>query len=268
MPAVAPASPSCVSFRGARVSERLPAFALPPFSPGITPVAALAGAGAVLAASWAVRGRSSRFFAPSVWRGPAGRHSIALTFDDGPSPHTPAILEILAAHHIPATFFQIGANVRRNSDLAREVTQSGHEIGNHSFTHPNFALRPANFIHDEFARAQDALSDATGVTPTLMRAPYGVRWFGFRQMQQQLGLLGVMWTAIGRDWKLPAPAIAARVLAQACDGAIICLHDGSGVSPNSDRRATVEALRRIVPTLLQRGYRFETVSQLICPTTN
>ena len=218
--------------------------------------------------SWAVRGRGSRVFGPSVWRAPHPRHSLALTFDDGPSPQTPAILEILAAYQIPATFFQIGANVRRAPDLARAVRAAGHEIGNHSDTHPNCALRTAPFIHDEFARAQDAIAYVTNVRPAVMRAPYGVRWFGFRRMQEQLGLLGVMWTSIGLDWKLPAPAIAARILFQAGDGGILCLHDGRATAPRPDCSATVEALRRIIPALLERGYRFETVSQLLCPTTN
>ena len=234
--------------------------------------AALATSVALCAAgmSWAVRGRASQFFGPSVWRAPHRRRSLALTFDDGPGPHTPAILEILATYHVPATFFQIGANVRRAPDLARAVHAAGHQIGNHSDTHPNFALRPASFIHDEFARAQETILEATGLRPVLLRAPYGVRWFGFRRMQEQLGLLGVMWTSIALDWKLPAPAIAARVLAQATGGGILCLHDGRGTSPNPDSRPTVEALRRIIPALLERGYRFETVSQLLCSpaTTN
>ncbi len=237
-----------------------------------SPNAALATSLALCAAgmSWAVRGRSSRVFGPSVWRAPHRRKSIALTFDDGPTPQTLAILEILAAHHVPATFFQIGANVRRAPDLARAVHAAGHQIGNHSDTHPNFALRPGSFIHDEFARAQDTISRVTGGRPVVMRAPYGVRWFGFRRMQEQLGLLGVMWTSIALDWKLPAPAIAARVLSQATPGGILCLHDGRGTAPNPDSRPTVEALRRIIPALLERGYRFETVSQLLCSpaTTN
>ena len=228
--------------------------------------AALA-AGALAGMAWAVRGRSSQIFGASVHRGAQGRRSIALTFDDGPSRHTEAILEVLAQYRAVATFFEVGANVRRAPELARAVHDAGHEIGNHSDTHPNCALRPAPFISGEFTRAQHAIAAATGVTPTLLRAPYGVRWFGFREMQERLGLLGVMWNTIGLDWKLPATAIADRVLAQATEGGIICLHDGRGISPSPDCTATVEAVRRIVPTLLERGYRFENVSQLLCPAT-
>src|SRR5579863_2803349 len=86
--------------------------------------------------AWAVRGRSARVLAPSFWRGPAGRRAVALTFDDGPSESTPEILEILDHYKVPATFFQIGANVKRLPEIARAVREAGHEIGNHSHTHP------------------------------------------------------------------------------------------------------------------------------------
>lgn len=216
--------------------------------------------------AWAVRGRSSSAFGPSVWRGVAGRKAIALTFDDGPSPGTAEILKILAEYGCPATFFECGDNVARAPELTQAVNAAGHELGNHSRTHPNFAFKPASYIADEFTRAQDAIAKAIGRAPVLMRAPFGVRWFGFREMQQQLGLLGVMWTVIGRDWKLPAEAISQRIIAGARDGAILCLHDGRGTLKHPDVRPTVEAVRRIVPALLERGYHFETVSQILCPT--
>ena len=217
--------------------------------------------------AWAVRGRSSAAFGPSVWRGKPGRKAIALTFDDGPSPATPRILDILAGYGVCSTFFQCGANVLRAPELSQATRAAGHEIGNHSHTHPNFAFARQSFIEDEFRRAQAAIATATSAPPKLMRAPYGVRWFGFREVQRRLGLRGVMWSVIGRDWKLPAPAIVERVLSGATDGGIICLHDGRGTVKDPDISSTVEAVRRIVPGLLARGYQFETVSQLICPAT-
>jgi peptidoglycan/xylan/chitin deacetylase (PgdA/CDA1 family) len=230
---------------------------------------ALVGAAAVTAAAlggmtWAVRGRSSQVFGPSVWRGnPVGK-AIALTFDDGPSNATPAILDVLAGYGVAATFFQCGRNVERTPELARAVCDGPHEIGNHSFSHPNFALARPTFIRDEFQRAQDAIVEATSRKPALTRPPYGVRWFGFRDMQRELGLTCVMWTVIGCDWRLPAPQITARVLAGAGPGAIVCLHDGQATLPNPDRSQTIEAVRRIVPSLLEKGYHFETVSTLLC----
>src|SRR5215472_7753413 len=227
--------------------------------------AALASATAVCAAAWAVRGRSSAVFAPSVWRAQPGRRAIALTFDDGPSRGTPELLETLAEYGVPATFFLIGSNAERLPDIARAAAEAGHEIGNHSYTHPNFALTRPSFIGAEFQRAQQAIEQITERSPRYVRAPYGVRWFGFRAMQKRLGLTGAMWSIIGQDWKLPADAIARRVLSRVTDGDIICLHDGRGTLKDSDIGTTIEAVRRIVPTLLDRGYHFETVSQLLCP---
>ena len=231
------------------------------------PVLLASSLAAAAGMSWAVRGRSSDLFGPSVWRGKPGRKAIALTFDDGPSRGTPQLLDILAGDGVRATFFQCGENVLRAPELSQAARDSGHEIGNHSHTHPNFAFARQSFIEDEFLRAQDAIASATSAMPVLMRAPYGVRWFGFREAQRRLGLLGVMWSVIGCDWKLPARAVAARVLSRASDGGIICLHDGRGTLKDPDISSTVEAVRRIVPALLERGYHFETVSQLICPTT-
>ena len=227
--------------------------------------AGLSVAGCALAgAVWAVRSKSSAVFGPSVWHGCHGRKAIALTFDDGPSPATPHFLSILAEYGIPATFFQIGANVRRHPEISRAVLAAGHEIGNHSYSHLNFAWKSPAMIEDDFTRAQDAIGDTIGVVPTLMRAPYGVRWFGFRQMQAKLRLMGVMWTVIGRDWRLPATAIADRVLSKIGDGGIICLHDGRDTRENPDLTPALEAVRRIVPALIGAGYHFESVSQLLC----
>src|SRR5947209_6202759 len=140
------------------------------------PAIPLAAASCFMA--WAVRGRASSVFAPSVWRGPGERRVLALTFDDGPSEGTPEILEILARYRAPATFFQCGANVERLPAVARAVAQAGHEIGNHSHTHPMFCLRTPSAIEEDLRRAQAAIEAHSGLRPVWLRAPYGVRWFG------------------------------------------------------------------------------------------
>lgn len=225
--------------------------------------AALGAAGAAGLLAWAVRGRSSNLFGPSVWRGPRDTPAIALTFDDGPSESTPALLAVLAETRARATFFQCGANVRRLPEIARQVADAGHEIGNHSATHPIFCFRSRAFLQAELSRAQDTIESATGVRPVLFRAPYGVRWFGLGGVQRDLGLMGVMWTAIGLDWKRPADRIAARLLRAASNGAILCLHDGRELSPRPDIRPAIEAVRRLTPELMKRGYRLVTVSELL-----
>jgi peptidoglycan/xylan/chitin deacetylase (PgdA/CDA1 family) len=217
-------------------------------------------------AAWAVRGRSARVFGPSFWRGPRDRRAIALTFDDGPSESTPAILEILARHSVGATFFQCGANVERLPEAARAVAQAGHEIGNHSYSHPLFCFRSSRFIEQDLRRAQHAIAERTGASPVWFRAHFGARWFGMARAQRRLALTGVMWTAIGYDWKLKADAVVERLTASVSNGSILCLHDGRGLCVGPDIGATLEAVRRLVPVLLDRGYRFETVSRLLCPT--
>jgi peptidoglycan/xylan/chitin deacetylase (PgdA/CDA1 family) len=215
--------------------------------------------------AYGVRGRSSSLFGPSVWRGPADRRALALTFDDGPSESTPRLLELLERHGARATFFQCGANVRRLPRIAGEVARGGHEVGNHSDSHPRFYFRSASFIRGELARAQAAIAEAAGVAPVLCRIPYGARWFGLRAAQRSLGLLGVMWTAIGLDWKLPPAAVASRLARRAVNGAILCLHDGRATQPGPDIGPTLEAVRRLLPELQSRGFQFRTVSDLICP---
>jgi len=216
--------------------------------------------------TWATRGRSSQVFGASRWRGPRNGDTIALTFDDGPSEGTLAILDILAEHGVPATFFQVGANVARLPEIAECVRSAGHEIGNHTHTHPRLWLRSASFIKTELRRAQDIIGEHTGARPVWFRAPYGVRWFGLDAAQRALGLTGVMWTVIGYDWTLKANLVAARIAQRVSGGAIICLHDGRELNRKPDVSATIEAVRQLVPLLLERGYRFETVSRLLCPT--
>jgi len=229
-------------------------------------IGAVACAGAGLMA-YAVRGRSSSLLGPSVHRGPATSKTIALTFDDGPSESTPEILRILDEHKIPATFFECGANLRRLPEIGRQVVAAGHEIGNHSDTHVPFYLKSGAFIHNELSRAQNTIQETTGFTPSFLRAPYGVRWFGLREAQRRLHLKGVMWTVIGLDWKMEADDIAARVTRRVLSGGIICLHDGRGLERSPDVSSTVGAVRRLAPAILDRGFRFVTISSLLCPTT-
>ncbi|MGQ9633503.1 MAG: polysaccharide deacetylase family protein [Bryobacteraceae bacterium] len=229
-----------------------------------------AGAAALLGAcgmAWAVGGRSSSVFGPNVWRGRRDQPWIALTFDDGPSESTPELLEVLDGLGAAATFFLCGASVRRLPEIARHVVQAGHEIGNHADSHRRLFLRSPDFVASEIRRAQETIISVAGVQPRFFRAPYGGRWFGMRKALRELGLMGVAWTAIGMDWRLPADKIVGRLLRYARNGAIFCLHDGRSGKPRPDIRATIEAVRLLIPELRARGYSLKTVSQTLCPTT-
>jgi peptidoglycan/xylan/chitin deacetylase (PgdA/CDA1 family) len=231
----------------------------------LPPLAAAGAASSFMA--WAVRGRSASVFGRSVWRGPRDVGAISLTFDDGPSESTPEILDVLAEHHVPATFFQCGANVDRLPEVAREVAARGHEIGNHSYSHPYLFLRSPGAIENELRRAQETIESRTGFRPAWFRAPYGARWFGLGRAQRKFQLTGVMWSAIGYDWYRRADEVVSRLAVSVSNGAILCLHDGRELREKPDVRATVEAVRRLVPLLVDRGYKFETIGRLLCPKT-
>jgi peptidoglycan/xylan/chitin deacetylase (PgdA/CDA1 family) len=228
--------------------------------------AVLGAAAAAGLMAYAVRGKSSSLLAPSVYKGVSSRRAVALTFDDGPSEATPGLLDLLGRYDAKATFFQCGANVRRLASITRQVLEAGHEVGNHSDTHPLLSFRSQAFIRAELASAQQSIYEAGGTRPRFFRAPFGVRWFGLRAVQKNLGLLGVMWTAIGVDWKESETQILQRIFRGARNGAILCLHDGRQLEVRPDVRATLGAVQRLLPMLVDQGFHFEKVSEILCPT--
>jgi len=223
--------------------------------------------GAAAALAWAVRTPSCTWLAPSHHRGARTRRAIALTFDDGPSEATPRLLEVLAKHSVRATFFQCGINAERLPEIAHQVVGGGHCIGNHTVSHPLLALRRPAFIYAQIAEAQKILKDVTGCEPRYFRPPYGARWFGLREAQQRLGLTSVLWSTIGKDWKWPTEAVASRLMAGAMNGAIFCLHDGRTLQAQPDIDNTVQAVARVIPMLFDQGFHFETVEEILCPTS-
>jgi peptidoglycan-N-acetylglucosamine deacetylase len=228
-------------------------------------------AGGVLAAAagamaWAVRSPRSSLMAPSVYQGVRDRRSIAITFDDGPSESTPRLLDLLDRHGVRGTFFQCGANARRVPGIAREVVSAGHEVGNHTFSHPMLHLKSVAFMEREISEAQRSIQEATGAVPSLFRAPFGVRWFGLGGVQSRLRLQGVTWSVLGLDWKWPAERVASRLLRNTTAGAIVCLHDGRLTHKDPDISVTLEALQRVLPVWVDQGFKFETVSQILWKT--
>jgi peptidoglycan-N-acetylglucosamine deacetylase len=183
---------------------------------------------------------------------------IAMTFDDGPSPATtPRLLDILKQRNIKATFFMIGQNAERNPEIVKRILAEGHEIGNHSWTHPQLSKLPDQRVTEEITKTQDAIKNACGYTPVLLRPPYGA--ITSRQkdwIEKQFGLSIIMWSVDPFDWKRPgASVIEQRILAGARPGAIILSHD--------IHQQTVDAMPATLDALAQKGFKFVTVSQLI-----
>ena len=225
-----------------------------------------AGAGVVAVAggmAWAARGRSAAVFAPSVWHGRRDSQDIALTFDDGPSESTPELLALLDQFQAKATFFVCGANAERLPSMVPMIAAAGHEVGNHTWNHRRLDFCPTQVMREEIGRTQALVQQQAGASPQHFRAPFGVRWFGLGGVQREFGLMGVMWTVIGLDWKLPAPAIASRILKQSAGGSILCMHDGRGLQTRPDVSATLAATREFMPRLRDAGFQFRTVSAIL-----
>jgi peptidoglycan-N-acetylglucosamine deacetylase len=183
---------------------------------------------------------------------------IAMTFDDGPSAeNTSRLLEMLKQRDIKATFFLIGQNVASNPDLVRRILAEGHEIGNHSWTHPQLSKLSDQKVTAEITKTQDAIKEASGFTPTLLRPPYGAITPRQREwIENQFGLSIILWSVDPFDWKRPgASVITQRILSQARPGAIILSHD--------IHKQTVDAMPATLDGLMRKGFKFVTVSQLI-----
>jgi peptidoglycan/xylan/chitin deacetylase (PgdA/CDA1 family) len=221
------------------------------------------GAGAWAAVYYATYAVRSQLLGETIWRGNPGSGSVALTFDDGPSPDTPAVLDALREHDLKATFFMIGRAVERHPRIARRVAAEGHEIGNHSYSHPIYLFRGAPETRRQLERAQAVIERATGVRPRLARPPCGVRTRAYFRAAQRLGLRTVQWDTAGFDWKLTsAREIADRVLKDVRAGSIILLHDGDSAR-KEDRRRTVAALPHVVEGLRERGLRVAPLAEVL-----
>lgn len=182
----------------------------------------------------------------------------ALTFDDGPSPDTARILDILKEKKVKATFFLCGAAVERYPELARRIVAEGHELGNHTYSHPYLHLKSRAAIAAEIDRAQDVIERVTGVRPAYFRPPHGVRWFTLWPVLRERGMTLALWNSFPTEGASPAGEIVERAMARLVPGSIILLHDGREAKPAGQdlRPATVEALPRIIDGARSKGLRF------------
>ncbi len=188
------------------------------------------------------------------------RMEIALSFDDGPHPrYTPVILDILAEYDIHATFFMVGENVGYYPAAAAAVAEAGHEIGNHTFTHRGFNRMSEHEMLREIAACEDAIASLSERRPQFIRPPEGNLNDTMRRVIGALDYRIVLWDLDTRDWAhTPPETICRHILDTVQAGDIILMHDFIGHdSP------TPEALRLVIPALLDRGYHFVTVGELV-----
>jgi peptidoglycan/xylan/chitin deacetylase (PgdA/CDA1 family) len=220
--------------------------------------AALLGLAAVGVLAYGLGAPQATLLGPALVRG-ADAHEVALTFDDGPSvPFTGQVLDVLRKNHVHATFFLCGANAERYPELVRRIRAEGHEIGNHTYSHPWMYLISRERIADEIDRTQNVLERITGRRPRLFRPPFGVRWFSMWPVLRERNLTMVLWSDRGYDADLGASGIAKTTLDQLTPGAIILLHDGfeTRAPADVDRSATVRALPAIIAGARKAGYTF------------
>lgn len=184
---------------------------------------------------------------------------MALTFDDGPSQYTQAILDILAQKGAKATFFNLGTSAGGSPALVKAVVDGGHELASHTNAHKNLSTVGVDELRAEISTAFDALQNASGVRPQMIRAPYGAftatEWAG----SGDLVSCNVLWNIDALDWKLPGPGVITEtVLKKAFNGAIALMHDGGG-----NRQQNIEALPGIIDGLRGAGCGLVTVSELM-----
>jgi peptidoglycan/xylan/chitin deacetylase (PgdA/CDA1 family) len=196
---------------------------------------------------------------------PRGSRQIALTYDDGPNdPHTLRLLEVLAKHGVQATFFLIGSYVQQRPDLAREIVQAGHVVGNHTFTHPLLTFKSDAEIRQELSQCRHALQDAIGEHSNLFRPPFGGRRPGVLRAARELGMKPIMWNVTGYDWTAPpAEVIERKVAKQIRGGDVILLHDGGHNQMGADRSQTVIATDHLITRYKAEGYDFLTIPQMM-----
>jgi len=183
---------------------------------------------------------------------------IALTFDDGPNATlTPKLLDLLAAHHFKATFFVVGQNAMDHPEILQRAVREGHEIGNHSWTHPNLGKMSDEAVRRELQKTDDAIVNAIGKHPTLMRPPYGsITARQKRWIHDDFGYRIIIWDVDPLDWKRPGPTVVCnRILKETHPGSIVLAHD---IHP-----PTIEAMPATFDQLDRKGFKSVTVSELL-----
>jgi peptidoglycan/xylan/chitin deacetylase (PgdA/CDA1 family) len=181
------------------------------------------------------------------------RKVVALTFDDGPSEYTERFLDLLRDEEVRATFFEIGQEMPGREATMRRILDEGDELGDHTMNHVEY---PG---YGQIAGAAERIERYTGFQPCLFRPPGGAVNSGVIATAGSLGMKTITWDVDPQDWSLPGTsAIYSNIVANTGPGSIVLMHDGGG-----PRDETLAALPQIIDTLRSRGYRFETVSELL-----
>jgi len=184
---------------------------------------------------------------------------VALTFDDGPSPYTDRLLQILNQNDAKSTFFLIGNKVAANPAGAKRIADAGMEVANHTWEHPNMTTIPPEDIGSQISRANDAIQAATGQRPKLLRTAGGLINDNVLAAAKQQGMADINWDVIPFDWMNDSNTAATRymLMTQIKPGSVVLFHDTYS--------STVDLVYQFIPVLRANGYHLVTVSQLLGP---
>ncbi len=183
---------------------------------------------------------------------------VAMTFDDGPhGANTPRLLDMLKQRKIHATFFMVGQCVAEYPAIVRRMVAEGHEVANHSWSHPQLSSMTEASVREQLQKTHDAIIAACGVAPKTMRPPFGA--FTARQRAWSHGEWGykcILWDVDPLDWKVRnAEHVKNEILKAAVPGSIILAHD--------IHKSTIDAMPETLDGLLAKGFKFVTVSELL-----
>lgn len=209
----------------------------------------------------------SRFYGKVCSNGDRNRLRVALTFDDGPNePYTSDVLSILEQYRIKATFFIIGQNARRYPETCRRIVTAGNVIGNHSYNHhKSLCLRRGKTAARDIEMAHQAIYECTGFEPKLFRPPHGFRTPWLMRTVRHLGYTVVTWDNMTSDWKAEKSGeeIIRAITQRAKPGGVIVMHDGRDTRLSYDRSHMLQALPFVIETLMERGFEFVTIPELL-----
>ena len=203
-------------------------------------------------------------FGKNIVRLNTDQRIVALTYDDGPNPpYTERLLEVLAKHNVKATFFMIGNRIERHPETVNRVIAEGHQIGNHTYSHPLLGFLPPFYVQREIERTDVLLRQQGIIGETVFRAPLLTRFLPVAWVLAKGNRAHISCNVWSWDWTTQNPdKITETVLKKTNLGSIIVLHDGKAENRNANRSGTIEATDRLITALKRDGYRFVRLSDV------
>ena len=207
-------------------------------------------------------------FGKNIVRLNTDQRIVALTYDDGPHPpYTDQLLDVLAKHNVKATFFMIGNRIERHPETVNRVITEGHQIGNHTYSHPLLGFLPPSYVQRQIERTDDLLQQYGIAKDSVFRAPMLTRFLPVAHVLSKLNRTHISCNVWSWDWTTQNPdkiteTVLKKTLSSTGTGSIIVLHDGKAENKHANRSGTIEATDRIITALKHDGYQFVRLSDV------